>query len=76
MLVSLARAVIALQRNDIDDFLQAMGAAIVRTDGCAINGSPDTTSGPYRDWITSCDAQDNVYFTLISAQSAVLRSLP
>jgi hypothetical protein len=73
MLVSLARAVVALQRNDIDDFVQAMSAAIARTDGCSINGSPDS-SGPNRDWITSCEAQDPIYWILIQAQSAVIRS--
>jgi hypothetical protein len=50
-----------------------MNAAIARTDGCAIHGSPDA-SGPNRDWITSCDAQDPIYFILSSAQSAVVRS--
>jgi hypothetical protein len=73
LLVLLARAVVSLQRNDIEDFFQTMDAAVARTDGCAINGSPDA-SGPNRDWITSCEAQDPIYFILISARSAVLRS--
>jgi hypothetical protein len=64
---------VSLQRNDIEDFFQTMDAAVARTDGCAINGSPDA-SGPNRDWITSCEAQDPIYFILISARSAVLRS--
>ena len=67
----LAAAVAALDAGDIATAVQKLQQAISRTDGCAVNGAPDTQGGPGRDWIVSCSAQGEVYPLLIDALATV-----
>jgi hypothetical protein len=66
----LSNAIVALQSDDVDAARQQIEQAILRTDGCAIGGMPDG-NGPSRDWITACDAQNQVFPALADALAAI-----
>jgi N-acetylneuraminic acid mutarotase len=66
----LSQAVQFIQAGDLDEARHKLDAAIARTDGCAVNGSPDG-NGQSRDWITTCEAQDQVYPALVQALAAI-----
>ena len=67
----LSNAVVAVQNGDLDEAREKLAQAISRTDGCALQGSPDG-NGPGRDWITVCSVQEHVYPPLIVALFAIL----
>ena len=62
----LAQAISKIQSGDIAGAIDKLEKAIARTDGCALNGSPDG-NGSGRDWITDCDAQLAIYDLLTMA---------
>jgi hypothetical protein len=66
----LSQAVQALQVGDLETAKKKLEAAISRTDGCAVRGNPDGNGGG-RDWITTCDSQGSIYFSLIAALSVL-----
>jgi hypothetical protein len=66
----LAQAVVGLQSGDLAEAIDKLQKLIARTDGCALNGTPDG-NGPGRDWITSCADQAPVYDALTSALAAL-----
>jgi hypothetical protein len=66
----LTRVIAALRVGDLDEARLKLMQAIERTDGCALQGSPDG-SGPGRDWITTCEAQARVYPELTAALDAL-----
>ena len=49
----------ALEEGDLGEARRALERAMGRTDGCALRGAPDG-NGPGRDWITTCEAQEQV----------------
>ena len=67
----LSHAVVALQTGDLDGARKQLEHAISRTDGCVLQGSPDG-NGPGRDWIATCEAQEQVYPALIFALSEIM----
>jgi len=67
----LAQATVAIQANDLSEAINKLEKAIVRTDGCALRGTPDG-NGPGRDWITDCASQQAVYDSLNSALAALI----
>jgi hypothetical protein len=66
----LSHVVVALQSGNLIGARHQLEQAISRTDGCALQGAPDG-NGPGRDWITSCEAQEQVYPLLVAALSAM-----
>jgi hypothetical protein len=66
----LSNVVVALQSGDVPGAQHHLEQAIARTDGCALQGAPDG-NGPGRDWITSCEAQEQIYPQLIVALAAL-----
>ena len=66
----LGNAVVALQSGNLPGARQLLQQAISRTDGCAVQGTPDG-NGPGRDWITTCAAQEHVYPALVAALAAI-----
>lgn len=66
LLNHLRQAVAAIQIGDLDEAIHKLETSISRTDGCPERGSPDG-NGPGRDWITDCDAQNQIYPLLVSA---------
>jgi PKD domain len=67
----LSHAVVALQKGDLDGARKQVEHAISRTDGCALQGSPDG-NGPGRDWIATCEAQEQVYPALVFALAEIV----
>ena len=63
----------ALQEGDLSEARRALERAMGRTDGCARRGAPDG-NGPGRDWITTCEAQEQVYTPLVAALEMIARS--
>jgi hypothetical protein len=66
----LSSVVVALQSGNPTGAKQLLLQAISRTDGCALRGAPDG-NGPGRDWITTCEAQEQVYPPLVAALAAI-----
>lgn len=66
----LTQAIDDLQNGKTDKAINKLNQALMRTDGCALRGSPDG-NGPSRDWITSCDDQAVVYQYIQDALSAL-----
>jgi hypothetical protein len=66
----LSNAIIALQSGDLSAAAHQIKQAISRLDGCALRGIPDG-NGPGRDWITTCDAQNQMYLLLMDALTAI-----
>ncbi len=60
----------AIQEGDTSEAVDKLDKASVRTDGCIERGSPDG-NGPGRDWITTCEAQMEVYEPIDSARQAL-----
>ena len=69
LLQHLSQAVSALQASDLIDAAHKLELAISRVDGCAARGSADGT-GPSRDWVTTCGAQNLIYRLLLDALNA------
>jgi hypothetical protein len=67
----LTQAMVAIQEGDLEEATGKLENAIDRTDGCAFNGQPDG-NGPSRDWITSCEAQEEIFQSLTAALDAIL----
>ncbi|MGJ8560913.1 MAG: PKD domain-containing protein [Litorimonas sp.] len=65
----LRKAVSEIQKGKTSSAIKKLEKAIERTDGCALNGTPDTDKK--RDWITNCAAQDVVYACLTDALDAL-----
>ena len=60
---------------DIDKAIKKLEAAIERTDGCALRGTPDlkgSGQSPKADTITSCTDQEEIYPVLVDALTAIL----
>jgi hypothetical protein len=70
LMESLSHAVVALQENDLVEARDELEHAARRTDGCALRGGPDG-NGPGRDWITTCEAQEPLYTSLVAAMAAI-----
>jgi hypothetical protein len=51
--------------------VQKLQATLTRLDGCANHGTPDTMNGPDRDWVTTCNAQGQIYPLLQDAIAAL-----
>ncbi len=66
----LAQAISELQNGNIQEAIDKIEKAILRTDGCALNGEPDG-NGPSRDWILDCAAQMEIYTLLTDALDAI-----
>jgi hypothetical protein len=66
----LINAAMALQEGDIGSARHHLAQAIARTDGCALRGSPDG-NGSGRDWLVTCEAQNQVYSFLRNAAGAL-----
>ncbi len=64
------QAIAALQAGDVQEAINKLNKAISRTDGCVLRGAPDG-SGPGRDWITDCAAQEELYWLLMDALDAI-----
>ena len=71
----LTQVIKALQSDDLDAATFKLNQAIVRTDGCALRGSPDTGTGPgphpEKDYITDCNEQKAIYLLLTEALAAL-----
>jgi hypothetical protein len=67
----LAQATVAIQNGDLAEAIDMLEKAIGRTDGCALNGTPDG-NGPGRDWVTDCAEQALLYAALTAALEALL----
>jgi len=70
LLNSLSQAITAIQTGDLAKAIDKLEKALIRTDGCALRGSPDG-NGPSRDWITDCAAQIEAYNLLNDALEAL-----
>lgn len=66
----LTQAVVALQANDLVEARLKVEQAISRVDGCAQRGAVDG-NGAGRDWVTTCDAQGEIYPLLIDVLNAL-----
>ncbi|MDB6169296.1 MAG: hypothetical protein JWM88_2160 [Verrucomicrobia bacterium] len=66
----LSQALAALNSGNTALAIAKLRAALERTDGCAIRGTPDL-NGPGRDWITDSAAQAQIYPALKSALAAL-----
>ncbi len=66
----LLNAAMALQEGDIGSARHHLAQAIARTDGCALRGTPDG-NGSGRDWLVTCEAQNQVYSLLLNAAGAL-----
>ncbi|MEZ9918691.1 PKD domain-containing protein [Vibrio breoganii] len=69
----MAQTATALESGDIEEAILKLQQAISRVDGCALRGEPDG-KGKDRDWVTNCEAQDEVYASLTAALQALLDS--
>jgi hypothetical protein len=67
----LEQALEALALGLFGDAIAKLEWALVRTDGCALNGLPDRRNGPGADWITTCEAQAPIYDALVAALDAL-----
>jgi hypothetical protein len=67
----LQHAATASSAGNATSQIASLERAIERTDGCALRGQPDP-SGPTRDWVTTCEAQAQVYPDLKAALDAAL----
>lgn len=70
LLNSLTQAATALEAGDIEEAINKLTKAIIRTDGCILRGEPDG-NGPGRDWVTNCGAQEELYDLLTAALDAI-----
>jgi K319-like protein len=70
MVQFLGNTINALQRGNVAGARHQLQQAMSRTDGCALQGTPDG-NGPGRDWITTCTAQDRIYPSLVAALLAI-----
>jgi K319L-like, PKD domain len=59
-----------IRDGDIAGAIDQLNQAIIRTDGCALRGTPDG-SGPGFDWISDCTAQAPIYDDLTAALTAL-----
>jgi hypothetical protein len=68
----LTEVITALQAGDFDEARKKLTNAIQRTDGCALQNTPDG-NGQGRDWVTDCAAQASLYPLLTTALDALTR---
>ena len=66
----LTQAIAFLQAGEFDQARKKLTKALERTDGCALEGTPDG-NGPGRDWVTDCAAQAKLYALLTAALDAL-----
>src|SRR5947208_1134690 len=66
----LTQAIAFLQAGEFDQSRKKLTKALERTDGCALEGTPDG-NGPGRDWVTDCAAQAKLYDLLTAALDAL-----
>jgi len=66
----LTQAIAFLQAGEFDQARKKLTKALERTDGCALEGTPDG-NGPGRDWVTDCAAQAKLYDLLTAALDAL-----
>ena len=71
LMPNLSDAIMALQQQRPDDAIQSLLNVIVRTDGCALRGSPDGPGQNTKDYITGCTDQAAIYPLLKSALDAL-----
>ena len=67
-----SQAIEFLQADNISQALNKVDELIRRTDGCELNGSPDT-NGMGKDWIDNCLDQDALYPALIAIRGLILQ---
>src|SRR5439155_24431513 len=66
----LTQAIAFLQAGEFDQARKKLTKALERTDGCALEGTPDG-NGPGRDVVTDCAAQAKLYDLLTAALDAL-----
>lgn len=66
----LTEVIAALQAGDFDEARKKLTKAIERTDGCALQNTPDG-NGQGRDWVIDCAAQASLYSLLTTALDAL-----
>jgi len=66
----LTQTIAFLQAEHFGQASQKLTKALERTDGCALEGTPDG-NGPGRDWVTDCAAQKKLYELLTAALDAL-----
>lgn len=66
----LGQAMHSIQNGNNARVVRKLEKALKRTDGCALRGSIDEKS-PGRDWITDCNAQNEIYGLLSAALVAI-----
>ncbi len=59
----ISQAIATLESGNIKNALHKIESARSRTDGCIIDGSPDS-NGPQSDWVINCSTQPGFYFRL------------
>ena len=72
----LSQIIAALQKDDLAKAIMKLNESIVRTDGCALRGTPDLPGGgggtpPAQDYITDCAEQATIYALLTDALAAL-----
>jgi hypothetical protein len=68
----LTEVITALQAGDFDEARKRLTKTIQRTDGCALQNTPDG-NGQGRDWVIDCAAQASLYPLLTTALDALTR---
>ncbi len=70
----LSQAIGALMQDppNVAKAIDKLEKALLRTDGCTLRGSPDVSGPEKRDWITDCDAQNEIYGLLSAALDALV----
>jgi len=73
--ILLEQAIAQIQMDNVDQAIQMIQLALVRTDGCVLRGSPDlngdNAGGVVKDYVTDCDTQAMLYTQLINALQAI-----
>jgi hypothetical protein len=63
-----------IQQNNVSQAVNKLDNTLVRTDGCALRGSPDAMGGGGQfagDWINDCSQQIALYELLMNARAAL-----
>ena len=66
----LSQALSHLSSGNVSQAKNKLLAAINRTDGCVLRGTPDTNGGG-KDWITDCAVQATIYAELTAAYNSL-----
>ncbi len=67
----IADAIVDIQSLKLAQAKRTIDDALLRVDGCALRGTPDTAAGPDRDWVVTCGAQATIYPKLLAARQAL-----